>query len=303
MTRAIHERLAPISDSVQVRHRLHDVPPHEVWAVRVDGERAVYKGDTGPTGHATTEGRVTAFVDEHTSVPVPTVHHVGEGFYVAAWHPDAPDPAADGEANEAWCRAAGRTLAALHDETEPLVDGYGLPESDDDGLTAPHDDWHDAVVAYVEARRDAIAEYGHADLADAVLDRLADRPEAFAGVGPSVCCHGWWTPEHVSVSDSEVRCVVDFEHALAAPAAFDYWRTALPTFLAPGDDAGLETFREAYESVRPLPAVDEWRDWFLLCCETYYVESLYVQSQHGSEETARRADRLRELVFDRLAAL
>lgn len=92
MTQEIRDRLASIADSYELVRRLHDVPPHEVWEARVDGERAVYKGNTGPTGHATTEGHVTAFVDAHTSVPVPTVLHVGDGDYLAAWHPDAPDP-------------------------------------------------------------------------------------------------------------------------------------------------------------------------------------------------------------------
>jgi Ser/Thr protein kinase RdoA (MazF antagonist) len=304
MRQAAHDRLAATFDSYEPVRQLHDVPPHEVWEVRVDGQRAVYKGDTDATGKTATEGRVTAFVDAQTSVPVPTVLHVGADFYVAAWHPDAPVPDVEREATDEWCRAAGRTLATLHAESAPAVDGYGLPEPTDEGLVAPHDDWHAAAVAYVRARRPPLAAHGHADLADAVLDRLADRPDAFAGAGDAVCCHGWWTPEHVAVGAGEVRCVVDFEHALAAPAEFDYWRTALPTFLATGEDDGRETFREAYESVRPLPdGVERRREWFLLLCETYYVESLYVQDQHGPEETEQRAEWLRELVLDRVDGL
>lgn len=185
-----------------------------------------------------------------------------------------------------------------------MVDGYGEPRATDEGLTAPHDDWHAAASAYVHARRPVLADHGHADLADAVLDLLDDRPDAFEGAGASVCCHGWWTPEHVAVRDSEVTCVVDFEHALAAPAGFDYWRTVLPAFLATGDEAGLETFHEGYESVRPLPGdVDRRKPWFLLLCGTYYVESLYVQNQHDPEETERRAEWPREQVFDRVDSL
>jgi hypothetical protein len=54
-------------------------------------------------------------------------------------------------------------------------------------------------------------------------------PDAFADADEPVCCHDLATPEHVAVADDTVACVVDFEHAIAAPAAFDYWRTVHPT--------------------------------------------------------------------------
>ena len=304
MQQDAHDDLDATYDSYELRQRLRAVPPHEVWAVRVDGQRAVYKRNTGSTGRAATEGAVTAFVGDRTSVPVPTVCHVGADHYVAAWHPDAPAPEAERTATESWARPAGEALATLHRDTAPAVEGYGTPRSTGDGLRAPHDDWHAAAVDYLRDRRRTLADYGHADLADAVLDRLRDRPDAFDGAGPAVCCHGWWTPEHLAVRDGEPRCVVDFEHALAAPAEFDYWRAVLPTFFAEGDEVALAAFREGYESVRGLPAgVDDRKPWFLLLCETYYVESLYVQSQHGQRETERRAGWLRERVFDRLEGL
>lgn len=302
MRQAVHDRLASRYSTHEVVRRLHDVPPHEVDEVRVDGRRVVYKGNVGPTGRAGTEGRVTAFVDAHTTVPVPTVLHVGAAYYVAAWQPDAPAPDAGGNADEAWVRAAGRTLATLHEKTAPLLDGYGRLRPGDDRATADREDWHAAAVAYVRRRRPVLAEYGHADVADAVLGFLDERPDAFAGAGDPVCCHGWATPEHVAVADGETVCVVDFEHALAAPGEYDYWRTVVPTFAGDGEDRAA--FREAYESVRSLPeGLDRRGPFYALLNGTYYFESLYVQDQHDPEETRRRAERLRERVFERLDSL
>ncbi|MFB6073101.1 MAG: hypothetical protein ABEJ88_09050 [Halobacterium sp.] len=206
-----------------------------------------------------------------------------------------------------WAEAAGRGLATLHDETEGLVDAYGAFEVAGgdgalDGLTAPgHADWHDAAVAFVRRRRRLLADRGHGDVADAVLDYLRAHPGAFAGAGDPVVCHSWWTPEHVAVRDGAVACVVDFEHALAAPGEWDYWRTVLPAF---ADDGARDAFRAGYESVRALPAgVEERRPLYLVLALVYYVESLYVQAQHGPAATERRADGLRNAVFDVLGDL
>jgi len=85
----------------------------------------------------------------------------------------------------------------------------------------------------------------------------------------------------------------NFEHALAAPPEFDYWRTVIPTF----DDEGRSLFRAACESVRPLPdGVTRRAPFFDLLCTAYYFESLYVQDQHGPAGTERLADRLRERI-------
>ncbi|MFC3477797.1 phosphotransferase family protein [Halobacterium litoreum] len=296
------DALAADFEAYRIERRLHDVPPHEVHEVTVDGNRAVCKRDTGPTGHAGVEGRATAFVGEHTDVPVPDVLAVGTGHYVAAWHPDAPSPDGEHDADEAWSRAAGRGLATLHAQTAPHLDGYGEFGMAGDDLALPEADiWRDAALAVVQARRDVLAEHGHADVADAVLDFLREHPGAFAGAGDSALCHGWWTPAHVAVCDGEVACVVDFEHALAAPGEWDYWRTVLPAF--DGGDAQA-AFRAGYESVRSLPdGFAARRPLYVALIGTYYVESLYVQDQHGPEATAARADFLRESVFDALDAL
>lgn len=294
-------------EEYSVGRQLHGVPPHEVHEVEVDGRRAVWKRDTGPTGKAAIEGRVTAFVGEHTVVPVPEVLAVGEDGYVAEWHPEAPTPESPRDPDSAWARAAGRGLARLHAETAPHLDGYGHFEVDGDSLVLPsEDDWHAAATEYVERLRGVVAEFGHADVADAALDYLREHPRAFEDAGDPVCCHGWWSPEHVAVDAegeqaSEVVCVLDFEHALAAPGEWDYWRTVLSVF-----DGGQQqaAFREGYESVRSLPTGFERRQpLYALLHTLYFFESLYVQNQHGEAETENRAEWLRQTAFETLDAL
>lgn len=288
----------------EIIQTLHDVPPHEVYEVTVDGRRAVHKFDTGPTGSAGIEGRVLAFVGEQTSIPVPEIIAVGDDCYVAGWHLDAPAPDTSPEADETWARAAGRGLATLHTETAPHVDRFGrfTLESNRDRLVVDgHSGWHTAAVDYVRRLENVVAEFGHADVATAALEHFREHPDAFQGSGEPVLCHGWWTPEHVAVRDDSsteaaVRCVVDWEHAMAAPAEWDYWRTILPTF--DGGDAH-RAFRDGYESVRALPAgFKERRPMYLLLVWLYYFESLYVQAQHDAAETERRADFFRERVFE-----
>lgn len=297
-------RLEERFDEYEIVRQVHDVPPHEVWEVEVIGRRAVLKFDTGLTGSAGVESRVLAFVEAQTSVPVPAVLAVGEDFFVAAWHPDAPAPETGSEADEAWAVVAGRGLATLHVETAQHIDRFGriTSESNRERLVVDgHDGWPAAAVEYVRRLEDVLGEFGHTDVATAVLEHVHEHPDAFESSGGPVLCHGWWTPEHVAVgedasSDVDIRCVVDWEHAMAAPGEWDYWRTVLPTF--DGGDA-QRAFREGYESVRPLPdGVEDRRPIFLLLVWLYYFESLYVQAQHDQGETEKRAAFFRERVFE-----
>ncbi|WP_058367581.1 phosphotransferase [Haloparvum sedimenti] len=298
MSHRVRNRLSSQFDSHGIVRQLHDVPPHEVYEVVVDGRRAVYKGDTGPTGNAGIEGRVIDFVGRETSVPVPETLLVADGYYVAAWRSDAPGPDEQHHADETWAHAAGRGLATLHAETRGTVDRYGRFDAEGGELAIDGDDsWHDAALAYVRRHRPILARHGHADVANAVLDHLVERPSLLDGADEPVCCHGWATPEHVAVADGRVACLVDFEHAVAAPGEFDYWRTSMPTF---GPEPGelRRRFREGYESVRSLPAgFDARRPAYVLLNLVYYFESLYVQEQRGRTETAKRAEMMRDEVF------
>lgn len=305
MTDDAHAELGSQFESHRIVRRLHDVPPHVVYEVSVEGRRAVYKGNTGPTGSAGTEGAVIAFVDDHTSVPVPEILHVGDESFVAGWHPAAPAPDRDQPPDEPWAFATGAGLATLHNETDPLLDGYGAFRADADGLTVEdHPDWRAAAVDYVRGRRPVLARYGHADVVEAVIEYLEANTDAFAGADGAVCCHGWATPEHAAVADGQLACLLDFEHAIAAPGEFDYWRTVFPAFGAADGEPAYRAFREGYESRRELPAdFAQRKPLYALLNGVYFFESLYVQDQHGPTETAERAQRLRERVDERLEEL
>lgn len=294
--------LSPLTDRfdrVRVERRLHGVPPHEVFLVEIDGRRGVFKRSTSTRGRAGMEGAVTRTLDRHTSVPVPRVLVVGDDWFLTAWEPAAPDPDAGAAPDTAWAERAGRELARLHDETAAWTDRYGRFSNTADGLACPsHDDWQAAAVAFCRDVRSVAADHGHGEVIDDVIRLLASDEDLCAGVGEPVVCHGWVTPEHLSVERRS--CFVDFEHAIAAPAGFDYWRTALVAL----DDEPRRAFRTGYESVRPLPAgVAEREPLYRLLTIVYFFESLYVQDQHPPAETARRADRVRSSLRDLLADL
>jgi hypothetical protein len=303
MTRPIETRLQAAFDDYGVVDQIHDVPPHEVYEVRVDGRRAVYKHDVHSRGTAGVEGYVTALVGEQTSVSVPEILQTGTAHYVAAWHPDAPAPDEGQAPDERWLTAAGRGLATLHDETAPLVDSYGYFDVTD-GRVTPSGcaTWHEAALEYVEYHEPVLTAYGYGNVADDVRRFLRANPDVFEDAGEPVCCHGWVTPEHATTRDGDIACLLDFEHAIAAPAGFDYWRTA--TVVCGGDEALQQAFREAYESVHPLPPnTERRRDLYGLLNLVYYFESLYIQDQHDSDTTAERARELRTAVTERLETL
>lgn len=304
MRETVRTQLADRYEDIRVVRQLHDVPPHEVYELQLDGIRAVYKGDTGPTGSAGIEGPVMAWLGERTTIPVPEVLHYDGDYHVTAYEPAAPSPDDDPGVDQQWARAAGRGLARLHDETVDAVDGYGPLEPAPAVLsTARHENWHGGALEYLRRRKPVLERFGHADIAEEVLRALKARPELTAGAGPAVCCHGWATPEHVTTADGEVTCFVDFEHAIGAPAEFDYWRTVVPAF---GLDSTPEAraFRDGYEEVRELPPrLEERQSLYSLLNGIYFFESLYVQDQHGPEETGRKARNLREGIKEVLADL
>lgn len=242
-------------------------------------------------------------------MPVPSILNVGETHFVAEWHPDAPDPNHPGSFDQAWARAAGEMLGTLHAETEPLSDGYGSfdiatgPDASVELATPNHETWRDGVLAYLELHRAGPAAHGHGDVVDAVIEYVETHPDAFADADQAVWCHGWATPEHVSVSNERVTCVVDFEHVIAAPPAFDYWRTVLPTFDDEIADA-RRAFRDGYESVRDLQSdLEANQALYVLLSLVYYLESLYVQDQFDATATAERAQHFRTEIHELLDGL
>jgi aminoglycoside phosphotransferase (APT) family kinase protein len=299
--RSVHDALAQQYDDFAVHRVLHEVPPHETYEVTVAGRRAVCKVATRPHGDPATEARVMAFVGRETSVPVPEVLAVGEGYFVAEWHPDASQ-AASLDGTKALAMGAG--LATLHEETAGAFAASGRWTVGENGLTVRgRADWQAVVVDCLTDRRDYLETVGHADVADAVIDFLRAHPDSFDGAGEPILCHGNFLPDHVAVENGDLACVIDFEHALCGPAEYDCWRTLLP-LSSNGDGDTVERFREGYESVRSLPPGFERRkDLYETVLTVSYLRSLYLQEQHDAEDTRKRAEWMREFVFDALDEL
>lgn len=299
----VHDALASHADEYDVHRQLHDVPPHAVYEVTVDGTRAICKLARGPEADPATEGRVIRHVGRESSLPVPRVLAVGEDHFVAEWLDGTPsDPSLDADR----ARALGVGLATLHEETG--FDRTGRFRVENDSLTIDADpSWSETIRARLADGRPFLDGVGYADVAETAIAFVEEHGGLFADVGGPVLCHGNYLLDHVGVEDGEVAAVIDFEHALAAPAEWDYWRTAIPTFGHPDrstDDATREAFREGYESVRSLPeGFDRRLEAYRVVLAVSYLQALYVQDQWTERETERRAEALREFVFETVGDL
>ncbi|WP_247730410.1 phosphotransferase family protein [Halovivax limisalsi] len=285
---------------VEVREVLHAVPPHDVFEVEVDGRRAVCKVSVDERGAAGVEGRTLRRVDRETSVPVPEILDVGSNWFLAAYRGDAPEepPDDDRVLETAWLRAAGRTLATLHEDArfdrpgllaidgDPSDPASGLRVDAPSGAT-----WPDALDDLLAIYERSVAGTGYADAIVEVRDFLSAHAERFAALEGTTASllHGWFTPDHVAVAGGEATCVIDFEHALAGNPEWDYWRTAIALFRAggwDGPDDAESTFRDAYESVRPLPTgFDERADAYRAFVAASHLDSL--ATQRGIDDETR----------------
>ncbi len=316
MTDPIHDALA--SHDYAVGPELHAVPPHLVHEVRFRGRRAVCKVATEPPADPVTEARVTEFVARETAVPVPEVLAVGRDpdHYVAAWVDGLPgeDPAFDERA----ARAMGRGLATLHAETEARFDATGhlrgwtdseVADGEESRATAAlsldaRDAWSETLLDRIEVRKEYLADVGYGDVAERVAAFVHDHRGLFDAAEGTALLHGTYLPEHVATSDGRVDCVVDFEHALVGPPEYDYLRTAIPVFADRGEEHGVPepVFREAYESVRPLPpGFEARREAHVLVQTVSYLRALFVQDRH--EDPTEGAEWFRERVESTLERL
>lgn len=341
MREKLETTLAPYADDATVVRELHDVPPYRVYEVRLDDRRAALKIDAHPRGHAADEGRVHDYVANHTAAPVPEVLAVGTDHYLAAWDDTIASASETIDAN--WARTAGRWLGTLHGETAGDFDGFGRPrdggDHEDDGKPAldalgtaleldAHAEWVDAVIDRLEYHRTYLESVGHEDVADDVSQFLRRHPNVLDGVGEPVLCHGDVHPEHVvgtgttsaepgtetadgtpaataSTADGAASAI-DFEHALVAPAEYDYWRTVLPYIDARDDvdEVVSRAFRRGYESVRSLPDdLEQRRPIYGVITAVSALESLFLQRNVGPERRTERAERLRSVVDETLARL
>lgn len=295
--RDVHDALASHADDYAVVRELHRMPPHVTYEVEIDGRRAVCKLATRPEGDPATEARVLQYVGRETGVPVPRILAVGDGYFLAEWRDDAPQetPAE----SETYLRTMGEGLATLHDEAE--FDACGFPRAVEGGLEIDaRESWHAVVCDLLVDLREWLEPHGYDDAAADVLAFTRENPDLFAGCGDPVLCHGNYLPDHVGVTDGELACLIDFEHALVAPCGYDFWRSAVPMFYdvdAGFDEDGLETFREGYESVRPLPdGLDARRDAYWLVNTVSYLQALFLQGQVTGEEAHQRAEGFRAFV-------
>lgn len=297
--------IEPYADDVRLLEELHDVPPYRVYEVSLDGRRAVLKVDDHPRGHAADEGRVLEHIECETSAGVPDVIAVGTGHYVTAWDDafaGSPDPI-----DEEWAHVAGSWLGRLHADTAGAFDGFGRPRDGGSELAIDaHDRWIDAARERVGYHREYLEPLGYADVAESVNEFLRENPEIFEGCSEPVLCHGDVHPEHLARRADGTATAIDFEHALVAPAEYDYWRATMPYFEAADDvdDAALWAFRAGYESVRPLPhGLEERRPAYRLLNLVAFFESLYLQGNVGPDERERRAGNLRRLVSETVETL
>lgn len=318
MTRDIETVLASQFDQFEIRGRLHDVPPHEVYEVTVDGRRAVCKVARAPEADPLTEAAVIDYVDRTTDVPVPSVLDAGDGYFVATWIDGLPaaDEVPEGEEIDGtYARALGAGLARLHEATAGSFDRPGRPRAGDDGRLRvdARDSMHAVARDLLDRYERYLADVGWAGPVREVRELFAARPDLLAGAGDPVVCHGNFLPNHVGFASgdaeeggggAEIAAVVDFEHALVAAGEYDYWRTVHPVFVAPGSETSLDArsaFREGYESVRELSHGFERRQeaYSLLNLASYFVALDLQNGGIGPEERPRAeamADAVSELV-------
>ncbi|HKL27803.1 MAG TPA: aminoglycoside phosphotransferase family protein [Natrialbaceae archaeon] len=303
MQGTLHGTLARHADDHAVFGELHDVPPHRVYEVRLDGDPAILKVADGPRADPATEARVMEYVGEHTSIPVHEILAVGEDYYLAEWCDDLPGD--DPEVGETHVRTLGRTMAKLHAEAE--FDAPGRPRASGDSLTIDtRESWHAVVRDHLRDLRGPLADAGRAGIVDFAMEFLPDHPGILDDAGDPVLCHGTLLPDHLALDPDDretVTGVIDFEHAIVGPPEYDYWRTALPLEANEGEWA-RSAFREGYAAVDPLPEDhDRHRLLYTSLVTLTYLESLYVQDQHDRRETERQANWMCEYVEDSLGEL
>lgn len=300
----VHDALASHTNTYEVRQELHAVPPHAVYEVEFDGQRAVCKVARGPRADPETEAHLLRYVERKTSMSVPKILAVGSDHFVAEWHDGfSTDPTLDAER----ARTMGAGLATLHDETAGKFEATGFPHAEDGQLAIDaRDSWGETVVDLLADRCDYLSDFGYDEVAETVRSFVADRPDLFGDTGDPVLAHGNYLPDHVAVTEDGVTCVIDWEHALVAPAAYDYWRTAMPLFGGPNGagEAAREAFHEGYESVRPLPTgFDQRADCYQLVNMVSYLKALHLQRQQTGRQQAETAASFREHVFDLVETL
>ncbi|MFC6823902.1 phosphotransferase [Halopelagius fulvigenes] len=313
---AVRDALQSHDSAATVGRELHAVPPHAVYEVTFDGRRAVCKVARGPTADPAKEAAVLRYVAAETPVPVPRVLASGDDHFVTEWCDDVP---ADPPLTEARVLAMGRGLAALHRSAAEDFRATGRVRAGPEGVTHSNDDrWSETLCEVLSDRASYLDAVGYGDVAREVRSVVRENAERLDAVEDSTLLHGNYLPDHVGVAGSEVTRVIDFEHALVGPGEWDYLRTVVPVFgidPTPTDGVSPAAFRNAYESIRPLPrGFERRRPLYHLVNAASYLRALHVQRSHldahvggvepadplDAEAVARRAYDLCTFVRDAL---
>lgn len=307
MVTAVGDFLSARFASHDVHRQLHDIAPHAVYEVSVDGRRAVCKLGRGPQADPLVEARAIEYAAEHTDLPVPEVLAADRTGFLTAWHEGAPQDPEAITVDEARAEAMGDGLARLHDRVD--LPAYG-PLRAEEGLTVDaRETWADALLGRLEAFRAFLEPKGYGEVARAVAKAVRDRRGLLADAGPPTLLHGNFLPEHVGIEDGTVTCVIDWEHAFAGPGEYDYVRAAIPMFdnpSRPTGDAERAAFRQGYESVRELPeGFERRRALYRLVISVSFLQALYVQrgGRDPDDEVTDRAERGAERIRSDLETL
>lgn len=311
MTRDIEAALASHTTDYAIHGRLHDVPPHAVYDVTVDGTRAICKLARGSTADPAVEGRVMAYVERTTTVPVPRILAVAPDFFIAEWCDDAPSSASTGTTDLPMpvgtdlARTLGEGLATLHAETPH--DKPGFPCANGELHVDSRDTWTETLSELLAGWGALLADDGYGCVAEEVRTFVGEHPTLFEDAGEPVLTHGWYTPEHVGTADGGVACVLDWEHALVAPAEYDVCRTEAPVFDNPNRecaDGAREAFREGYASVRPFSDGFETRfRAYRAVTHVYFLVSGRIQRQRPPDHIRKLSEALVESIRETLTDL
>ena len=297
MKRDIHDVLESYANHYRVHRLLNDVPPHFVYEVTVDGVRAVCKLAQQERASPSVEGSVLKYVEATTTVSVPHVLDVGDGYFLTEWCADAPNEQVSVTESEAY--AMGVCLATLHTQTS--FENTGLLQTSGPLAVEEQDTWSETLVRIISDVQSDLSGTGYRDVSERALSFI-EHHRAFIDEGDSaVLVHGDFVPSHVSFDDREVSCVVDWEHAIAGPGEFDYARCDLHIFDNPARESEQhrEAFRSGYESVRKLPPGSELRRRaYKALIFTYNIRQAFVQNQRNEAERQDLSDSFRGHVFE-----
>lgn len=296
MKRDIHDVLESYASSYSVHRVLNDVPPHRVYEVTVDGDRAACKLGREPWATPSVEGRVLEYVERETTVPVPHVLTVGDGYFLTEWCEDAPDEQVSVTESEA--HDMGVCLARLHAQT--TFEKSGLLRASGTLAVDTRDTWSDTLCEFLADVHDDLSGTGYEDVGERALSFVECHRAFFDAADDAALVHGDFVPSHLRFDEGEISRVVDWEHAIAGPGEYDFARSELHVFDDPAreNEHFRDAFRSGYESVRDLPSGSALRRRaYKAIIFVFDIRQGYVQAQRTQEEREKCNDRFRDIAL------